>query len=135
MSTRRVINKYPNRRLYDTEESRYITLTDIRNLVLESVEFVVVDKKDGSDITRCILLQVISEREQQEEPVMSQHFLSEIIRTCQNGSTARLAAHLEQSLSTFLQYSRRAAERSSTASETANTSVRHWKPAERKQAG
>lgn len=101
MSTQRVINKYPNRRLYDTEESRYITLSDIRELVLEQVEFVVIDKKDGRDITRCVLLQVISEREQQGNPVLSQHFLSEIIRSGDDGVT-KLSAYLEQSLSVFL---------------------------------
>lgn len=102
MSIQRVIKKYPNRRLYDTEESRYITLSDIRDLVLGQVEFVVIDKKDGRDITRCVLLQVISERELQGDPVMSRHFLSQIIRSCDNTGSAPLAAHLEQSLSLFL---------------------------------
>ena len=110
MSTRRVINKYPNRRLYDTEESRYITLSDIRDLVLEEVDFVVIDKKDGSDITRCILLQVISEREQQEDPVLSQHFLLQIIRSCEGRAASPLSAHLEQSLSAFMQDSGRTGE-------------------------
>ena len=61
MSEARVIKKYPNRRLYDTEESRYITLSDIRRLVLDKVDFVVIDKKSQADITSSILLQVISE--------------------------------------------------------------------------
>ena len=61
MSTARVIKKYPNRRLYDTEESRYITLADVKDLVINKIEFVVIDKKSGNDITRTILLQVISE--------------------------------------------------------------------------
>ena len=60
MSEPRVIKKYPNRRLYDTVESRYITLADVRKLVVERIEFVVVDKKSQEDITRCILLQVIA---------------------------------------------------------------------------
>ena len=59
MSEPRTIKKYPNRRLYDTVESRYITLADIRRLVLERIDFVVVDKKTQGDITRAILLQVI----------------------------------------------------------------------------
>ena len=63
MGTARVIKKYPNRRLYDTEESRYITLSDVRDLVLKKIDFVVIDKKSGDDITRTILLQVISEQE------------------------------------------------------------------------
>ena len=61
MSTTRVIKKYPNRRLYDTEESRYITLADVKELVMIKVDFEVIDKKTGEDITRQILLQVISE--------------------------------------------------------------------------
>jgi polyhydroxyalkanoate synthesis repressor PhaR len=129
MSTRRVINKYPNRRLYDTEESRYITLSDIRDLVLERVDFAVIDKKDGSDITRCILLQVISEREQQEDPVLSQRFLLQIIRSCDGRAASPLSSHLEQSLSAFLQNS----GRSGTAPATGT-----WKPqltAGRKKAG
>jgi polyhydroxyalkanoate synthesis repressor PhaR len=63
MSNPRVIKKYPNRRLYDTEESRYITLADIKDLVMNKVDFEVIDKKSGEDITRTILLQVISEQE------------------------------------------------------------------------
>ena len=64
MSEPRVIKKYPNRRLYDTEESRYITLADVKALVLNKTEFTVIDKKSGDDITRPILLQVIAEQEQ-----------------------------------------------------------------------
>ena len=64
MSTTRVIKKYPNRRLYDTETSRYITLSDVRELVIDRIDFQVIDKKTGEDITRTILLQVISEQEQ-----------------------------------------------------------------------
>ena len=81
MSEARVIKKYPNRRLYDTEESRYITLSDIRRLVLDKVDFVVIDKKSQADITSSILLQVISEQEQSGEPIMSRDFLSQIIRS------------------------------------------------------
>ena len=72
----RTIKKYPNRRLYDTEESRYITLADIRRLVLERIDFVVIDKKSEEDITRSILLQVISEQEEAGEPLFSRDFLS-----------------------------------------------------------
>ena len=61
MSSARIIKKYPNRRLYDTDESRYITLADVRALVIAKKDFVVIDKKSGDDITRTILLQVISE--------------------------------------------------------------------------
>ena len=63
MAAIRIIKKYPNRRLYDTVESRYITLADVRRLVLERIDFIVIDKKTSDDITRAILLQVIAERE------------------------------------------------------------------------
>src|SRR3954463_15757022 len=71
MSEPRVIKKYPNRRLYDTVQSKYITLSDIRSLVLERIDFVVIDKKSQEDITRSILLQVIAEQEHGVDPVMS----------------------------------------------------------------
>ena len=65
MSIQRVIKKYPNRRLYDMVESRYITLADIRRLVMERIDFVIMDKRDQADITRSILLQVIAEQERE----------------------------------------------------------------------
>src|SRR5215469_4776420 len=81
MSEPRTIKKYPNRRLYDTVESRYITLADIRRLVIERIDFVVIDKKSQGDITRSILLQVIAEQEHGGEPLMSRDFLSQMIRS------------------------------------------------------
>ena len=80
MSSTRVIKKYPNRRLYDTAESRYITLADIRVLVTSRVPFSVIDKKSGDDITRTILLQVISDQEQGSNALMSIAFLENLIR-------------------------------------------------------
>jgi polyhydroxyalkanoate synthesis repressor PhaR len=102
MSETRIIKKYPNRRLYDTEESRYITLADIRRLVLEKEDFMVIDKKSGDDITRSILLQVISEQEAQGEPIMSQDFLSQIIRAYSSAMPNFVSTYLEQSLKLFL---------------------------------
>jgi polyhydroxyalkanoate synthesis repressor PhaR len=98
MSEPRVIKKYPNRRLYDTVESRYITLADIRRLVIDKVEFVVIDKKTQEDITRSILLQVISEQEHQGEPLMSQDFLAQVIRSYGSAMQGFVGAYLEQSL-------------------------------------
>ena len=98
----RVIKKYPNRRLYDTAESRYITLADIRELVTKEVDFTVVDKKSGDDITRGILLQVISEQEQHGEPIMSVPFLAQVIRAHGNAAPGSLARHLEKSLASCL---------------------------------
>src|SRR5258708_39212018 len=80
MSEPRTIKKYPNRRLYDTVESRYITLADIRRVVIERIDFVVIDKKTQGDITRSILLQGIAEQEHGNEPLMSRDFLSQAVR-------------------------------------------------------
>ncbi len=102
MSNTRVIKKYPNRRLYDTEESRYITLADVRDLVINRVDFEVIDKKSGEDITRTILLQVISEQEAQGDPVMSKDFLSQVIRAYETVMPGFMARYLEQSLKLFM---------------------------------
>ena len=102
MSTARVIKKYPNRRLYDTDESRYITLADVKDLVINKVEFVVIDKKSGDDITRSILLQVISEQEQQGEAIMSQDFLSQVIRSYGKVVPGFMANYLEQTTKLFM---------------------------------
>ncbi len=101
MSDPRVIKKYPNRRLYDTVESRYITLADIRRLVTDKIEFVVIDKKSQEDITRSILLQVIAEQEHQGDPLMSQDFLAQVIRAYGGTMPAMVGDYLEQSLKLF----------------------------------
>jgi len=99
----RTIRKYPNRRLYDTEESRYITLADIKALVLNRVAFCVVDKKSGLDITRCILLQVICEQEQNGDAILSEEFLSSVIRAYGSAAPELLAVHLEGSVDEFFE--------------------------------
>ena len=75
----RVIKKYPNRRLYDTEISSYITIEDVRQLVVEGEEFEVRDARSGEDLTRCVMLQIIAEQEQDGDPVLSARFLARII--------------------------------------------------------
>ena len=102
MDTIRTITKYPNRRLYDTEESRYVTLADIRNLVIHKVDFVVIDRKSGDDITRSILLQVISEQEQHGEAVMSRDFLSQVIRSYGKVVPQFASDYLEESMNLFM---------------------------------
>jgi polyhydroxyalkanoate synthesis repressor PhaR len=102
MSDPRVIKKYPNRRLYDTVESRYITLADVRRLVVEKIEFVVVDKKNNADITRSILLQVIAEQEHLPEPILTHDFMVNVIRSYGSSLQSSVSAHLEQSLKQFL---------------------------------
>jgi polyhydroxyalkanoate synthesis repressor PhaR len=102
MSEPRTIKKYPNRRLYDTEESRYITLADIRRLVMDKVDFVVIDKKTETDITRSILLQVISEQESEGEPIFSRDFLSQVIRSYGGTMQGIVSSYMEQSLKLFM---------------------------------
>jgi polyhydroxyalkanoate synthesis repressor PhaR len=109
----RTIKKYPNRRLYDMVESRYITLFDIRRLVLERVDFVVIEKKSQEDITRSILLQVIAEQEQGSEPILSRDFLSQVICSYGGAQQAVVAVFLEQSLKLFAGQQRSAASSSS----------------------
>ena len=101
MNEPRTIKKYPNRRLYDTVESRYITLADIRRLVIEGIDFVVVDKKSQADISRTILLQVIAEQEHGGEPLMSRDFLSQVIRSYGGAMRGMVGSYLEQSLKLF----------------------------------
>jgi polyhydroxyalkanoate synthesis repressor PhaR len=115
MSEPRVIKKYPNRRLYDTVESRYITLADVRKLVVERIDFVVVDKKSQEDITRCILLQVIAELEQAGEPLMSRDFLSQIIRSHDGPFHDMIGSYLEQSFRLFASHQRDVRERTKNA--------------------
>jgi polyhydroxyalkanoate synthesis repressor PhaR len=102
MSDPRVIKKYPNRRLYDTVESRYITLADVRRLVVEKIDFVVVDKKNSADITRSILLQVIAEQEHLAEPILSLDFMVGVIRAYGTNLQGQLSPQLEQSIKTLM---------------------------------
>ncbi len=102
MSEPRVIKKYPNRRLYDTVESRYITLAEIQRLVVEKIDFVVVDKKSNAEITRSILLQVISEQEHQPDPILSQDFMIQIIRSYGSSLQPIVSGYLEQSMKGLL---------------------------------
>jgi polyhydroxyalkanoate synthesis repressor PhaR len=102
MSDPRVIKKYPNRRLYDTVESRYITLSDVRRLVVERIDFVVVDKKNNADITRSILLQVIAEQEHLPEPILSQDFLVNVIRSYGSAAHTLVGGHLDQAMRQFM---------------------------------
>src|SRR5690606_40011812 len=71
MAQVRIIKKYPNRRLYDTEISSYITLEDVRQLIVEGEEVLVRDARTGADLTRVVLMQIIAEQEPQEEPIFT----------------------------------------------------------------
>lgn len=100
-SCMRIIKKYPNRRLYDTEQSRYITLADLRKLVIDDEDFEVKDANSGSDLTRNILLQIISEEESGGKPMFTTEILMKIIRLYGDSVQDSLTRYLEQSLSLF----------------------------------
>jgi polyhydroxyalkanoate synthesis repressor PhaR len=97
----RLIKKYPNRRLYDTKDSRYITLDDARQMVVEGEDFKVVDQKTGEDLTRSILLQIIMEQENQGEPLFNSSILSEFIRNNSTASRDYFSNFLEASMKMF----------------------------------
>ena len=97
----RLIKKYPNRRLYDTRTSTYITLADIKELVLAHEEFQVVDAKSGDDLTRAILLQVILEEEAGGAPMFSSELLSQMIRFYGNAMQGMMGKYLENNLRAF----------------------------------
>jgi polyhydroxyalkanoate synthesis repressor PhaR len=98
MDEPRMIKKYPNRRFYDYRESRYVDLAEIQRLVTEGVEFVVVDKRTGEDITRAVLLQVITCQEQRGVHLLTREFLLQMIRSQARGPRSLTASYLEQSL-------------------------------------
>jgi len=98
MSDTRIIKKYPNRRLYDTAISSYITLADVKRLVLDSVDFQVVDAKTKADLTRSILLQIIAEEEEGGEPIFSSELLAQFIRAYGGTMQNMLTSYLEKSM-------------------------------------
>ena len=103
MSEPRIIKKYPNRRLYDTEVSRYVTLENVRNLVLREIPFQVRDARTNEDLTRSILLQIIMEQEADGEPMFSEQVLAKIIRSYGDSVQGMMASYLERSLNLFIE--------------------------------
>src|SRR3954464_13869188 len=97
----RLIKKYPNRRLYDTKTSSYITLVDVKQMVLKQEEFQVVDAKSGDDLTRQILLQIILEEESGGMPMFSSDVLSQLIRSYGNAMQGMMGSYLERNLRAF----------------------------------
>ena len=102
MSEPRIIKKYPNRRLYDTAVSSYITLEDVKQLVLERANFHVIDARTNTDITRGILLQIISEQEEQGNPIFTAEVLAHIIRFYGDTLQGMMGNYLEKSLQAFV---------------------------------
>jgi polyhydroxyalkanoate synthesis repressor PhaR len=97
----RLIKKYPNRRLYDTKTSSYITLADVKQMVLKQEEFQVVDAKSGDDLTRQILLQIILEEESGGVPMFSSDLLSQLIRSYGNAMQGMMGSYLERNIRAF----------------------------------
>ena len=102
MAATRVIKKYPNRRLYDTEISSYITIEDVRQLIVDNEDFEVRDARSGEDLTRQVLLQIIAEHEQDGEPMLSTQLLSQIIRFYGDSLQGFMGSYLERSMQGFL---------------------------------
>ena len=109
---KRILKKYPNRRLYDTETSSYITLADVKKMVLTGQDFVVRDAKTGDDLTRSILLQIILEEETGGVPMFSSQMLAQIIRFYGHAMQGMMGSYLEKNLQTFTDIQGKLAEQS-----------------------
>ena len=101
-SNDRIIKKYPNRRLYDTDTSSYITLTEIKQLVMDSEAFVVLDAKTGEDLTRSILLQIILEEESQGSPMFTAPVLANVIRFYGHTMQGFMGGYLEKNMQALM---------------------------------
>ena len=110
----RIIKKYPNRRLYDTETSTYITLAEVKELVLQYKDFQVQDAKTGDDLTRSILLQIILEEESGGVPMFSTDMLANIIRYYGHTMQGLMGSYLERSIHAFHEAQKRFQEQAST---------------------
>src|SRR5205085_10574066 len=101
MSDSRIIKKYPNRRLYDTEISSYVTLEDVRQLIVEGEEFEVRDARTGADLTRSVLLQILAEHEDIGQPIFSTQLLTTVIRFYGDSLQGIIGSYLERSIQVF----------------------------------
>lgn len=117
MKDTRLIKKYPNRRLYDTAISSYITLVDVKNLVLDGVDFEVIDTKTKADITRSVMLQIIAEEEQGGEPIFSTELLAKVIRSYGGNEQDMLTSYLEKSMQLWMEQQRLFREQARTLME------------------
>ena len=108
----RLIKKYPNRRLYDTQTSSYITLADVKQLVLDDEVFAVVDAKSGEDLTRSILLQIILDEESHGMPMISSAALSQIIRYYGHAMQGMMGSYLEKNIQAFIDIQNKLTENS-----------------------
>jgi len=111
-SAEHLIKKYPNRRLYDTQTSTYITLSDVKQLVMDSDDFQVVDAKSNEDLTRSILLQIILDEEAGGSPMFSSVVLSQIIRYYGHAMQGMMGNYLEKNVQAFIDIQQKLAENS-----------------------
>ena len=111
-SSPRILKKYPNRRLYDTQTSSYITLADVKLMVLSGEDFEVRDAKTSEDLTRSILLQIILEEESGGVPMFSSQMLAQIIRFYGHAMQGMMGSYLEKNLQTFTDIQKRLADQS-----------------------
>jgi len=100
--TKRRIKKYANRRLYDTEESKYVTLENIRQLIVKGIDIEVIDDVKEEDITRTLLLQIISEQEFSGKPILGEEFLAQLIRFYGHPLQSYMSAYLSSSVDLFM---------------------------------
>ena len=104
MNEKRIIKKYPNRRLYDTKDSKYITLEDIGILVRENKEFVVIDTKTGKELTKSILLQIIIDKEQNSDSIFSTEVLIQIIQSYENSHHSVMGSQLKKNIGELISH-------------------------------
>ena len=108
----RIIKKYPNRRLYDTDTSSYITLAEVKQLVMDRESFVVRDAKTQDDLTRSILLQIILEEEAGGAPMFSEPALANLIRFYGHAAQGFMGSYLEKNVQAFTDIQAKLADRS-----------------------
>jgi polyhydroxyalkanoate synthesis repressor PhaR len=125
-ASERLIKKYPNRRLYDTQTSSYITLADVKQLVLGNEDFIVVDAKTEEDLTRSILLQIILEEESNGQPMFSSSALSQIIRYYGHTMQGMMGSYLEKNIQVFIDIQNKLAENSKGLMEEKSFSPEMW---------
>ncbi len=98
----RIIKKYPNRRLYDTVSSAYITLAEVKQLVIDAKPFAVRDAKTNEDLTRSIMLQIILEEEMGGVPMFSEAALANMIRFYGHTMQGFMGSMLEKNMQVFM---------------------------------
>ena len=125
-SSARLIKKYPNRRLYDTQTSTYITLADVKQLVVDHEEFQVVDAKSGEELTRQILLQIILEEESGGVPMFSAPMLAQVIRFYGNAMQGMMGSYLEKNIQAFIDIQSKLQEQSKAFYETNKIGPDMW---------